>query len=128
MEISITVMVSEIIAAQRRIADAKHELANAVRRYDDFIRTIRHGNGIPHISEASIKLQFDNGTTRVSTQTLNERATAMIITVLRVCYEQDVRIWEAVVSSRVIELNELAEKINGATVVNNYTTDMPCSS
>lgn len=126
MELSITVMASEIIAAQRRIADAKHELANAVKRYDDFIKTIRHGNGIPHISEASIKLQFENTHSRLNTQTLNERATAMIITVLRTYYEQDVRLWEAVVACRVADLTELAEKINGATVVNNYTTDMPC--
>ena len=126
MEISITVIVSEVLAAQRRIADAKDELAKAIKKLESFNKDIKSGKGIPQISEMSIKLQFETGYTRINTQTLNERATAMIITVLRVCYEQDVRIWESAVSSRVIELNELAEKINGATVVNNYTTDMLC--
>ena len=126
MEISITVIVSEVLAAQRRIADAKDELAKAIKKLESFNKDIKSGKGIPQISEMSIKLQFETGYTRINTQTLNERATAMIITVLRVCYEQDVRLWESAVSSRVIELNELAEKINGATVVNNYTTDMLC--
>ena len=126
MEISITVIVSEVLAAQRRIADAKDELAKAIKKLESFNKDIKSGKGIPQISEMSIKLQFETGYTRINTQTLNERATAMIITVLRVYYEQDVRLWESAVSSRVIELNELAEKINGATVVNNYTTDMLC--
>lgn len=126
MELSITVMVSEIQRAERALANAKSELANAMKRYDDFMKTIRSGNGIPYILESIIKLQFENGHTRLNTQTLNERVTAMFITILRVCYEQDVRLWEAVVACRVADLTELAEKINGATVVNNYTTDMPC--
>lgn len=126
MELSITVMVSEIQRAERALANAKSELANAMKRYDDFMKTIRSGNGIPYILESIMKLQFENGHTRLNTQTLNERATAMIITILRVCYEQDVRLWEAVVACRVADLTEIAEKINGAKVINNYTTDMPC--
>jgi hypothetical protein len=126
MELSITVMVSEIQRAERALANAKSELANAMKRYDDFMKTIRSGNGIPYILESSMKLQFENGHTRLNTQTLNERVTAMFITILRVCYEQDVRLWEAVVACRVADLTEIAEKINGATVVNNYTTNMPC--